>query len=591
MPDPSPIQTKFEKAFACHRQGKLSLAQALYDEVLAIDPNHVDALHLAGVTAAQVNDHHRAIELIDKAIALDPDHEAFHFNRGIALNELKEFGAAASSFSKAFDIKPDYGEAYLNCGNALCRLNKHEEAVDCYDKAIAIKPDDLEAYYCRSIALQQLGLNEQAIASFDQVIALKPDLAEAFTNRGNALQELRKFEEALASFDSAIAIKPGFAENHYNRGNALRKLGRFESAIESYGKAVAINPGYHEAYHNMGMTHHELNQLDAAITCFDKAIAINPGYHEARLHKSLALLLCGNLMQGWALYESRWQVDRLASARRNFNRPPWLGDHSLAGKTILLHSEQGLGDTIQFCRYVPLVADLGARVILEAEPTLCPLLKGLEGVSGLVARGDTLPDVDFHCPLLSLPLAFRTNLDSIPHPQQYLKSDPVKLAFWKTRLGQNRSPRVGLVWSGSVTHTNDDHRSIPLSTVIQALPAGFTYVSLQKELRDEDRNTLGSNPAILHFGDELKDFTDTAALCGVMDVVISVDTSVAHLSGALGRPTWMLLPFSPDWRWMLDRDDSPWYPSMRLFRQQRPNDWMGVFEKLSHALLNVCKPL
>ncbi|NTW52421.1 MAG: tetratricopeptide repeat protein [Chlorobiaceae bacterium] len=717
------VQEKFKLAIDCHRKGEIAQAQSLYAEVLADAPDHVDALHLLGVTAAQTSNHRKAVELIGKAIALRPGNPAFHCNQGIALNELKEFDAAVKCFDKAVAIKPDYHDAHFSCGNALQELGKFDEALESYDKAIAIKPDYPEALYLRGNALQKLGQYEQAVASYDQAVVLKPELAEAYSNRaiaqqelknfdkalagfdqalaltpeapdlhfnrgvvlqelrrfneaiasyskaiaikpdyheacyrrGVALQELKQFDEALASFDQATAIKPDFAEAwsnqgnalqelkridqalacydraiavkpdyheayynrgvalkelkriddalesyhnaiaikpdyyeaYYNRGNALQEAKQFVGALESFRKAIAIKPDYHEAYSNLGILFEELKQLDQALGCFDKAIAIKPDYTNAYWNKSLTLLLGGNFRAGWELYEWRWINDQFISPRREFIQPLWLGKLPIDGKTILLHSEQGLGDTLQLCRYIPMVAALGARVIFEVEESLIGLLNDLPGISEAVAKGAVLPDFDYHCPLLSLPLAFRTDLETIPGSRKYLNSDPLKVAQWSRRLGEKKRARAGLVWSGNARHTKDHNRSIPLSTMIGRLPEGFTYVCLQKEVREIDRVTLESNPDILHFGDELNDFTDTAALCDLMDLVISVDTSVAHLNGALGNPTWVLLPYSPDWRWMLDRNDSPWYPSMRLFRQPGPDDWESVFMELNSALTRV----
>ncbi|NTW52418.1 MAG: tetratricopeptide repeat protein [Chlorobiaceae bacterium] len=615
------VQAKFEQAFASHRQGAFARAGALYEEVLELAPGHVDALHLSGVLAARCGDHRKAAGLIGKAIALYPGNAMMHFNLGIAYNSLKEFGAAAASFEKAINIKPELADANYYRGNALLKLNKPGLALECFDKAIALKPDYHEAAYNRGIALHELKMYEEAIASYELAIALKPDFAEACYNRGMALHELNKFEEALESYDRAIALKPAHANAYSNRGNALKKLKRFDAALESYGKAIALKGDFHEAYSNRGLLLRELwrfdealenldksiaikpdfaeaysnrglllkdlNQLDAALENFEKAIAIIPDLAEAHLHKSVVLLLGGNFRRGWELYEWRWKVERFNTSRSDFSQPLWLGNESIKGKTLLLHSEQGYGDSIQSCRYVPLLADLGARVIVQAELPIVSLLEKLPGVSEVIEKGRALPEFDFHCPLLSLPLAFRTDLNSIPYPGRYLKSDPDKLEHWKKRLGNKTKPRVGLAWSGNAAHTSDANRSIPLSTMRKHLPEGFSYVSLQKEVRQSDKPTLESNADILHFGDELEDFTDTAALCDLMDVVISVDTSIAHLNGALGNPTWVLLPFIPDWRWMLDRDDSPWYQSVRLFRQQGPNNWDSVFERLVSSLLSV----
>ena len=618
MTTPSQAQARFEKAYAYHNEGQLALAQALYEEVLAMEPNHVEALHLSGVIAAQTNDLRKAAELIVKAIAIQPGNPALNYTLGLVHNERKDYRAAVASFDKAIAIKPDYFEAFIGRGNALYELKHFDDAVASFDGAIAIKPDLAEAYYNQGNALKKLEKLDAAVTSFDNAIAIRADFAEAFYNRGNTLLELKKLDEALASFDNAIAIRPGYHEAYSNRGNTLMGLKRFdaalesfdeaiaikpdyhaayanrgnallelkrnEAALESYDKAIAIKPDYYEAYSNRGVVLQELKKLDEAIASYDKAIAIKPDYHEATLHKSLALLSAGKFRPGWELYESRWNVDKFTSPKRNFKQPLWLGCESIAGKTILLHSEQGFGDAIQFCRYVPLVADSGARVILEVDLSLRGLLENLGGVAEVVVKETPLPDFDCHCPLMSLPLAFKTDWNTIPRPQQYLKSAPARLNYWNERLGKKSNRKVGLVWSGSDTFRHYSDRSIPLSTMIQHLPEGFTFVSLQKEVRDADKKALESNPYILHYGDELKDFADTAAICELMDVVVSIDTSVAHLGGALGRPTFVLLPFSPDWRWLPERDDSPWYPTMRLFRQQKPDDWSGPLVKLNSAL-------
>ena len=326
----------------------------------------------------------------------------------------------------------------------------------------------------------------------------------------------------------------------------------------------------------------ELKLLDEALASYDKAISIKPDYAEAYCNKSLVFLLDGQFAQGWQEYEWRWKnknVNKIAEIR-NFPQPLWLGTESLKDKTILLYAEQGLGDTIQFCRYARLVAELGAKVILEVQRPLVKLLKNLEGVSQIVAKGDTLPAFDYQCQLLSLPLAFKTELRNIPSVSEHITSDNEKNSKWQTELGEKAMPRVGLVWSGSTIHINDHNRSLTLSQLLPYLPSNVEYVCLQKELRDIDKELLAQHIEIQYYGDALEDFTDTAALCDLMDVVISVDTSVAHLAGTLGKQTWVLLPYSPDWRWLLDRDDNPWYPSAKLYRQEKIDNWNSVLEKL-----------
>jgi tetratricopeptide (TPR) repeat protein len=544
------VSALFMKGFALHQEEKIAQAQELYQQVLVLQPRNFDAQHLLGVIAHQTGNPSRAAELIGKAIEINPRDAVAHNNHAAALENLKQYEAAVKSYDQAIALKADYAEAYTNRGNALRALKRYELAIESHDSAIRYRPDFAGAYYNRGIVLGDLGRLEAAIESYDKAIALKADYAEAYNNRGTALRNLAQPHAALDSYDKAIAFRANYAEAYSNRGNALKDLNRHRAALESYEKAIALKPN------------------DAG----------------AHLSHSLCLLLTGDFQSGWRKYEWRWGEKDLKETRRSFAQPLWLGKEPLKGKTILLHSEQGLGDTIQFCRYAKLVNDLGARVVLEVQPPLVSLLTSLEGVAELVARGSALPAFDYHCPLLSLPLAFRTNLDNIPATSSYLDASPTKVTQWTTRLGEKTKPRVGLVWSGSTGHKNDRNRSIPLGELLNHLPNDFQYISIQKELRDADKGTLEKRPDVLHFGEELKDFTDTAALCGLVDVVLSVDTSVAHLAGALGKSVWILLPFNPDWRWLLDRNDSPWYPSVRLFRQSQYDDWGSVISTIGETL-------
>jgi tetratricopeptide (TPR) repeat protein len=339
-----------------------------------------------------------------------------------------------------------------------------------------------------------------------------------------------------------------------------------------------------------------LNQLDAAIECYDKAIALKPDFFSAYYNKSLLLLVSGYLEQGWPLYEFRLKSDTLNKRQFDIPEKLWLGKEPLQGKTILLCHEQGLGDVIQFGRYAKLLSELGAKVILEVQPHLFNLLKNLEGVDELIASNqkdltlqnmDQYPPFDIYCPLMSLPLAFGTTLDTIPNKTPYLAANPEKITAWEKRMGPKTKPRVGIVVSGNIINTNDHNRSIMLAQLLPYLPDNCEYISLQKDVRDIDKIIFAAMTEWKLYGEELNDFSDTAALCSLMDVVISVDTSVAHLSGALGKPTWVLLPFSPDWRWLLERRDSPWYSSVRLYRQSEPTNWNNVLEEIRTDLLKI----
>jgi tetratricopeptide (TPR) repeat protein len=618
-PDASQLPATLHRAVVLHRKGDLARAQALYEEILTVRPRHFDALHLLGVVAMQSDNPQLAVELIakaieihpnsaashcnrgsalealgqwhaallsyDQAIAIQANHAVAHYNRGNVLHKLKRCEAALASYDRAIAIKPGLAEAHFNRGNALLELRQLAAACSSYDSAIALRPNYAEAYFNRGRVLKELKQRDAALSSYAKAIAIRADYAEAYSNLGNVQQELGRWDEALANYAHALKIKADFPEAHFNQGVLLHQLGRFEDALYSYDRAIAYRSDYSEAYSNRGNVLAELNQLAAAMGSYQKAIELERKYAEAHFNLSIALLLAGEFEQGWNEYEWRWENTRgsVINERRDFPQPLWLGAEIPIGKTILLYGEQGLGDTIQFCRYAKLVASLGATVILEVQEALVRLLAGLEGMSLVVARGSALPAFDLQCPLMSLPLAFKTALENIPSAIQYLLGDPDNIARWQARLGERNRPQVGLVWSGNARQRNDHKRSIPLASLIKNLPSDCRYVCLQRDLREFDEQTLKANPDVLNFGQEL-DFENTAALCECLDLVISVDTSVAHLSAALGKKTWILLPFNPDWRWLLERNDSPWYPTVTLYRQHRIGDWSGAFEKITADL-------
>jgi len=515
----------FQHALALLEGGQIVQAQAAFEDILRKQPRHADALHLLGLIAARSNDPKKAAALIGKSIQIDPSNPVAYLNRGAVLQELGQW--------------------------------------------------------------------EEALASYEQALALHSAFAAVYFNRGNALQSLQRMDEALASYNQAIAIQPDYHDAWLNRGNLLVRLKQWDGALASYNRAIVVKTDSAVAHANRGNVLKELNRLDEARASYDRAIAIQPDYPEAHTNRAVASLLAGEFERGWTDFEWRWKIRHSANGRekhRTFRQPLWLGQESLAGKTILLHSEQGLGDTLQFCRYVPLVADLGAKVVLDVQKPLLGLLAGLEGVSQWVSpevgqgagKRSAAPETDYHCPLLSLPLAFKTRLDSIPSPARYLRGAADKVAHWQAKLGAASTPRIGLAWSGG-THRTEDTRRIALADLIRHLPQGFQYISLQKELPESERQTLRSNPAVLDFADDLN-FDNTAALCECLDLVISIDTSVAHLSGALGQKTWILLAFNPDWRWLLGRTDSPWYRSATLYRQETIGNWNGVLSRVAADL-------
>lgn len=566
-----------------HKQGQFALAEPMYLSVLELAPLDFDATQLLGALAVQRRQYAKGIAYLERALAIKPDHAETHYNHGVALQELKRAEEALASFDRALVIQPNYAEAHYKRGVALQELKRVEEALASHDRVLAIKPDHAEAHYRRGIALWELKQVEEALASYDRALAIKPGHAEAHNNRGVVLQALKRVEEALDSYDRSLAINPAHADAQNNRGVALRELKRVEEALASYDRTLTIRPDHVEAHYNRGIALWKLKRVEEALASFARALAIKPDYAEAHWNESLCRLLSGDFAAGWQKYEWRWQRMDSTEQARCYPQPLWLGADDLTGKTILLYGEQGFGDTLQFSRYVPYVAARGATVVLEVPPALVSLLSHLEGKLTLAAKGSKLPPFDLHCPLMSLPLAFAIRLPDVTGVP-YLRVPESRLAAWSSRLPAAGAARVGLVWSGSTNHKNDADRSIGLGEFKHLLVDGHDYFCLQKEIRESDHAELESIPMVQTFASDLTDFADTAALVDLMDVVVTVDTSVAHLAGALGKEVWILLPYVPDWRWLLDRSDSPWYDSATLFRQSTPGDWSSVICNVRHRL-------
>jgi Tfp pilus assembly protein PilF len=460
---------------------------------------------------------------------------------------------------------------------ALHRAGRFAEAEPLYLALLREDPHHFDAMHLLGVVRQQQGRHADAVDLIGRALALRPNDPAALSNRGLSLSALGRAHEALASCDQALRLKPDYADAHNNRGLALAALRRPAEALKSYEAALALAPSHIDALNNRGIALFDFNRRDEALTCFDRVLALEPDHAHAHWNKAQVLLLAGDFARGWIEHEWRFASNPVLG--RSFAQPFWHGDTSIEGKTILLHAEQGLGDTIQFCRYAPMVAAHGARVVLEVQRPLVELMRTLDGPADVVARGDALPAFDLHCPLLSLPLAFGTEFATIPARTPYLTA-PAR--DWDSRLGVKR-PRIGLVWSGNPGHKRDAARSIPFYALMPVLDADATFVSLQKDVRSSDAAVL-KQTKIVDVADELSTFADTASLIAGLDLVISVDTSVAHLAGALGKPLWLLLPQVPDWRWLMDRDDSPWYPTARLFRQDATRAWGPVVARVRDAL-------
>jgi Flp pilus assembly protein TadD len=435
-------------------------------------------------------------------------------------------------------------------------------------------------------ALFNLGRYAEAVECFNVFVKLNPDVAPLYQTRGLCFQRLGRLDEAQADFERSIALNPGEAETHKNLGTLHSKLGRMEQAFASFDRALALRPNFPAALNEKARALWGLQLLDEAFAVFHRSLALDPGNADTIWNLALLQMLTGDFEHGWRGREARWKASSLGLSDRGFGKPLWLDDQPLDGKTILLHADEALGDSIQFARYAPMVAALGAKVVLEVKPAVQSLLADVPGVAACVDRSST-PSLafDLHCPLGSLPLAFGTRLETIPLAEGFLPApEAARVKTWEDRLGPRTRFRVGLVWSGDPNHKNDHNRSIGLRALAPLLDCDVQFVSLQKGIRDQDRAVLAGRPDIIDLTDQLADFSDTAALVSCLDLVISVDTSVVHLTGALGISVWTLLPFNPDWRWLLNRDDSPWYSSMRLFRQPKRDDWASVVDGVRRAL-------
>jgi tetratricopeptide (TPR) repeat protein len=549
-PGPFNPGQSIREALALHQQGRLDEAEKLYTRVLKAQRDNFDALHLLGMLNHQ---------------------------RGKA-------GEAYRLIVAALKVQPRSPDALSNLALVLHTLKRSDEALAQLDKAIALAPGHLDALNNRGTVLLDLNRHADALAAFDAVLAKEPRHVQALINRGNARAGIAQPEFALADYDAALAIAPGHPLALYNRGNALRALGREPDALAAYDGALAAAPNHVNAWANRGMALAALNRHEAALASYGRALALQPDNADVHFNAALSLLTIGDYPRGLAEYEWRWKRAGM-SARKDLRKPLWLGETPLAGKTILLHAEQGLGDTMMFARYAPVLARAGARVVLEVQPELKGLLAGFEGIAAIVARGEPLPPFDVHCPLMSLPLACKTKLANVPADIPYLRASEPTIAKWRSRLHGVPAPYVALAWSGRATHVNDRNRSLSLSQLAPLLSReGVSFISVQRELRPADAELLARDSRLTHLGDELIDFTDTAAVLALADVVICVDTSIAHVAGALGRPAWVLLPFQPDWRWTLSGDRSPWYPALRLFRQPAIGDWESVIAKVRDEL-------
>lgn len=574
------LATLFARAMALHRQGQIGDAEQLCDQILAQWPRHFGALHLRGFIALQGKRLDEGIAFVTRAIAVSPNDAAAHRTLAVGLRQAKRTEQALASLDRALALRPDYAEVYYERGLILAYLLRYTEALACQDRAIALNPSFFAAYVERGTVLQTLKRPAAAVDSHDRAIALRPNAALPHFNRGVALADLKQYDDALGSYDRAIALQPNFAQAYNNRGELLGKLQRREEALASYDSAIALDVGFMDAHYNRATLLAAMNQHEAALAGYETVIALKSDYAAAHWNRSLSLLTLGRFEEGWPEFEWRKRI-RDSVANRAYPRPLWLGKEPIAGRTLFVYAEQGLGDTLQFCRYVSVLSSHGARVVLEVQRPLHALLAHLTGAQAVIARGTPLPSYDAQCPLMSLPLACGTTRRSIPAAIPYLATPGDRLVAWQARVGPRVRPRVGLAWWG-LQHLA--YRSIPLPALAPLLrQPGVTFHGLQKDVPPPHLQWIAAHPLLTLHDAGLADFADTAALIAQMDLVITIDTAVAHLAGALGARTWVMLPHQADWRWGLDTT-TPWYPNMRLFRQTRAGEWDPVIQSVCAAL-------
>ena len=571
--------------------GREREALECFERAIALDPNLAPAHHNRAMLLARLGEHERALQSFDRALALQPHQAALHANRANSLGELGRLPEAEQCYSLALALEPR--DPVTLHSRALVRylLRRYVEALQDYDALAARGKETAPVLIGRGATLVALHRYGEALAPLERAIQLAPADAEAHIQRGVALLNLERNAESLASFDHALALRPDASEVLNNRAIALAAAGRLPEALESLIRSAVECGMSAENHTNIGIVLKSLGRHREAAASFGRALTYKPDDPSARFALAFLYLTLGEFALGWPLYEARFDVPALGNPARQFAAPRWNGE-PLAGKTLLVHAEQGLGDVIQFCRYLPLLAAQGVSVVFEVMPSLKALLRTLPPAISLVGRGEPLPPVDFYCPLLSLPLAFNTRLDTIPTQVPYLTAELQRTARWMQRLGALRGLRVGVAWQGNLAVEKliwARGRSIPLTALepLARLP-GVQLVSLQKGPGLEQLRNVPFAERIIDLSADLDRgpdaFLDTAAVVAGLDLVISSDTSVAHLAGALGRPVWTVLAASPEWRWGLERSDSPWYPTMRLFRQTTDGDWNTVVATIAEAL-------
>jgi tetratricopeptide (TPR) repeat protein len=596
----------FSLAWQQHQTGEIARAEQLYRQVLQSDPQHADAWCFLGAACQAQGRLAEAENCFRRAVQIIPSYAVAYNWLGMLLAQQGRFEEGVVSFQQGLSAQPGNVQILNNLGLALNRLGKAADAVGAYRQALQWQPENASTRYNLGLSLNALGRHDEAIVQFQEALRVQQQFPEAWTDLGNALAQKESLAESVDCFERALRIRPEYSEAHYNLGVVLVKQGRAEEAMAHYRQAFAAKPDYADAHFNLGNTLHGLGRMEEALAEFLEALRLRPNHPETNLSCALVWLALGDFKRGWPAYD--WREKQPDAIRRTFAQPRWDGS-PLQGRTILLHAELGLGDTLQFIRFVPLVKERGAKVILECQAALCHLLKDIAGTDHLIARNSPSPRVDMRAPLLSLPALLHITLSTLPAKIPYLHADSALVAHWNSAIGEARragsltdrssqlSPLahasgssdflVGIAWQGNPQYGHDRQRSIPLKEVVPlAQVPGIRLVSLQKGTGADQLQVADFQIEILRptLDENCGAFMDTAALMRSLDVVVTSDTAIAHLAGALGVPVWVALAKVSDWRWLLEREDSPWYPTMRLFRQTQPGDWREVFARIADEL-------
>jgi len=616
------IEDAFHRAVRYHNDGEFGYAVELYTQILEVSPNHPDAMNLLGVLGSQFGQHEEAVSLINQAIGISPDQPIYrinlgnvlqaqgkfeeaeqsyqqaidinpamaeaHYNLGCVLEQQDRINDAVWSYHKAIETNPQYAEAHINLGNVLQAQGKFEEAEQSYQQAIDINPVVAEAHYNLGCVLEQQDRINDAVQAYQSAINHRSDYIEALNNLGNIHKTLGDLEEATRVYEQVLGINPDVSETLYNLGVVKQKLNQLDDAMAYYSRAIQAGASFTDAHRNLGYLLRERQELDESVQIYRQALEIEPDNPEVHIELAFVLLLQGNFRKGLEEYEWRWELESLSLFKREFIQPFWDGS-PLDDKTILLHAEQGFGDTIQFVRYADLITNSNTKIIVECQSELVTLLEGMDSINQVIPTGELLPDFDVYAPILSLPYILKTDVDSIPNQVPYLCSTTPDAAV---NLNAENKFKIGLVWAGNPENEIENwlilasaSRSIELLDFASLFELNACqFYSLQISSARTDIIIYDFEDEIIDLGSSFNDFSETAATIMQLDLVISVDTAVAHLAGALGKPVWTLLPTVADWRWMLNRSDTLWYPTMKLFRQEDVGDWGTVIQKVKTEL-------